>query len=183
MKRIFCVLACTAAAVCAADLASVRTVYVMPMSRGMDQYLANRLAAERAFKVVNDLKLADAVFADHLGEDLTSSFDDLNTDKPVEDPKGSATPPKISSVPVNHLDNPATSSSFGRAKGVFFLVDAKTRQVLWSTFEPPRRFDSGQMDRTASDIVSRLKRDLKQGEEVGAKPAKQPAAKAKRPQS
>ena len=171
MKRIVCVLACTAAALCAADLAAVRAVYVMPMSRGMDQYLANRLAAERLFKIVSDPKLADAVLTDRVGEDLSSSLDEIFSPKPA--PEADAKNP---AAPVTKLDNPAASSNFGRAKGVFFLVDATTRQVVWSTFEAPRQFDSSHLDRTASDIVSRLKRDLKQGVPAAAK---QPAAKAK----
>ncbi len=171
MKRIVCILACTAAALCGADLASVRSVYVMPMSRGMDQYLANRLAAERLFKVVSDSKLADAVFTDHLGDDLTSSLDDLSPAKPAQEGDS-----KSSTAPVNKLDT--VSSSFGRSKGVFFLVDAKTRQVVWSTFEAPQRFDSRHLDRTASDIVSRLKRDLKQGQAANSKEEKAPKQKA-----
>ena len=61
---------------------------------------------------------------------------------------------------VNKLDNPAGNSSFGRSKGNIFLVEAKSRQVVWSTFNPPRGMTTKDLDRTASDIVSRLKKDL-----------------------
>lgn len=172
MKRIFCVLACTAAALCGADLAEVRAVYVMPMSRGIDQYLANRLTTERVFKIVSDPKLADAVFTDRLGDDLTSSLNEISPQKAA----AAKTDSTDSAAPLNRLDNPAAGSSFGRAQGVFFLVDAKTREVVWSTFEAPGRLDSMHMDRTASDIVSRLKRDLKEPAS-----AKQPAEKQKTP--
>jgi hypothetical protein len=164
MKRIVCLLACTAAALCGADLASVRTVYVMPMSHGMDQHLASRLTVERLFKIVSDPKLADAVFSDHLGADLTASLDEIAPAEPVAEKES-----KDSAAPMNRLDKP--SASFGRSKGVFFLVDAKARQVVWSTFEAAQRFDSSHLDRTASDIVSRLKRDLKQEQAAGPKPA------------
>ncbi len=171
MNRMICVMACTAAALCGADLASVRAVYVMPMARGMDQYLANRLAAERVLTVVSDPKLADAVLTDHLGEDLSSSLDDLNPAKPVStgESKDSGES-KAGGETVNKLDS--VSSTFGRAKGLVFLVDAKTREVVWSTFEAPGRLDSAHLDRTASDIVSRLKRDLKQGSEQTKAPKK-----------
>jgi hypothetical protein len=52
-------------------------------------------------------------------------------------------------------------SAFGRAKGTLFLVDAKSKEVVWSTYDLPKDTTSNQMDRTANDIVSRLKRDLK----------------------
>ena len=52
-------------------------------------------------------------------------------------------------------------STFGRGKGTIFLVDVKTRRVLWSVFEPPKGNPSNKdWDRMASDIVSRLKKDL-----------------------
>lgn len=52
-------------------------------------------------------------------------------------------------------------SSFGRGKGTIFLVDARTRTVLWSTYQKPRSSASEELDRTAEQIVTRLKRDLK----------------------
>jgi hypothetical protein len=60
----------------------------------------------------------------------------------------------------NTLNNPATSSGFSRARGTVFLVDAKSRQVIWSIYQPPKDFEGKEMNRTASDIVSRLKKDL-----------------------
>jgi hypothetical protein len=61
---------------------------------------------------------------------------------------------------VNKLSNPASSSGFGRAKGTVFLVDAKSHQVVWSVFDPPKSSNDNDLDRTASDIVSRIKKDL-----------------------
>ena len=62
--------------------------------------------------------------------------------------------------PANKLSDPTAISYFGRSKGMVFLVDPKSRHVLWSVFQPPKDSSSGQLDRIASDIVSRLKRDL-----------------------
>ena len=61
---------------------------------------------------------------------------------------------------VNKLSNPSLSSGFGRAKGTVFLVDAKSHQVVWSVFDPPKGTTNNDLDRTASDIVSRIKKDL-----------------------
>jgi hypothetical protein len=62
---------------------------------------------------------------------------------------------------VNKLSNPAMSSSFGRARGTVFLVNAKSRHVIWSTFEPPKSGSARDLEHTANDIVSRIKHDLK----------------------
>jgi hypothetical protein len=61
---------------------------------------------------------------------------------------------------VNKLSSPDASSSFGRAKGTVFLVDAKSRQVIWSVYQPAKGGTPKEMDRTAIDIVSRIKKDL-----------------------
>src|SRR5438128_12472019 len=49
-----------------ANISQVQSVYLLPMSGGLDQYLANRLSG--VFRVVTDPKLADAVFTNQLGE-------------------------------------------------------------------------------------------------------------------
>jgi len=158
MKRLLPLLCCSGALLSGMDLQGVRAVYVMPMSHAMDQFLANRLAGEHIFQVVSDLKLADAIFTDRIGEALNSSLDEAApAPKPTDESKdGAKEQPR-----VNKLDNPALSSAFGRGKGTFFLVDAKSRAVLWSTFAAPGGSDAIHLDRTASDIVSRLTRDLK----------------------
>jgi hypothetical protein len=155
-------LSCCGAALFGTDLPAVRSVYVMPMSRGMDQFLANRLAGEHAFRVVSDPKLADAVLTDRIGATLNPSLEEIApAAKPAVEDKDTDKDAKKPPAAMNKLDNPALSSTFGRGKGTFFLVDAKSREVLWSTFEVPKNATAGQLDRTASEIVSRLMRDLK----------------------
>jgi hypothetical protein len=199
MKRCLCLLPLAGALACAADLAGVHSVYLLPMAKGMDQYLANRLTNERVFRVVTDPKLADAIFTDHLGEGFQAQLEDFSpTPKPPEPPKPAVAEPAAktgdepkakpgdepappekpahadskakaagdtSSSPdmlgktENTLNNPV-ASGFGRGHGTLFLVDAKSRQVIWSIYEPPKDFEGKEMNRTASDIVSRLKKDL-----------------------
>jgi hypothetical protein len=159
MKRLLLALGCSGALLCGADMAAVHSVYVLPMSQGMDQFLANRLAGEHVFQVVSDPKLADAVLTDRIGAALNATLDGIAPiAKPAAaDDKDAKKDPAVK----NTLDNPALSSTFGRGKGTFFLVNAKSREVLWSTFEVPKDTTAGQLDRTASDIVSRLIHDLK----------------------
>jgi len=166
MLALGCFLAGAAGILNAADLAGVHSVYVMPMARGFDQFLANRLTSDHVVQVVVDPKLADAILTDKLGEALADQLNDISP--PASDAAAaaksdstSAGDDKKTSDAQAKLDNPAISSALGRSKGTLFLVDAKSRQVVWSTFEVPKNDQASQLDRTASDIVTRLKRDLK----------------------
>src|SRR5450631_715542 len=80
------VFACAVFAVCAnaADLHAVKTVYLLSMANGMDQYLAGRLTAGSVIQVVTDPHKADAVFTDHVGEAFEKSLDDLFGAVPVD---------------------------------------------------------------------------------------------------
>ena len=173
MKRFLLLLACSGALAFAADLANAHTVYVLSMSRGLDQYLANRLTNGHVFQVVTDPKLADVIFTDRIGDAFLAQLEsisplpaeDTEDEKPAgKDAKDDSKDPKsgnsIFAPPVNKLANPALTSNFGRNKGTIFLVDAKSREVVWSVYDPPKGFAGKEMDRTASDIVSRLKKDL-----------------------
>lgn len=155
-------------ALSAADLTDVRTVYLLKMSKGMDQYLANRLTNEHVFQVVTDPKLADAILTDRIGESFETKLTELFPPPNPEPVKREPPPDKeetgklgLLAEPVNKLSNPANSSSFGSATGTIFLVQAKSREVIWSAYNIPRDTSSKQLDRTASDIVSQIKRDLK----------------------
>jgi hypothetical protein len=189
MKSLVSLVVCSGAVLCAADLSGVRNVYVMPMARGLDQYLASNLASHGVFQVVTDPKLADAVLSDRVGDLLQLQLENIfPTPKPEdeEDTEPAAKPdakgdikteksasPKADkgsqdqsimaalSATSNKLDSPSQNSSFGRGKGTIFLVDAKSRQVIWSTYDPPRNTASHELDRTASNIVSRIRKDLK----------------------
>ena len=140
-----------ALACCAADLPAVESVYLLPMSNGLDQYLANRLAASGLFRVVADPNKAQAIFTERLGEAFEERLKTLLA--PAE--------PKVS--PEKKAEETAAPrvSSLGRSKGTVFLVDAGTRTVLWSTYEKPRNSSPQEQDRTARRIVERLKADLK----------------------
>jgi hypothetical protein len=186
MKRLALLLCCPAILAFGADLASVKNVYLLKMSKGMDQFLANRLTSEHVFLIVTDPKLADAILTDQIGEGFESKFNELYPPPPPP-PEPVATPAKTekqekaekgapASKPVPKTEDsestmamfseaanklPLLTSAFGRGKGTLFLVDTKSKEVLWSTFELPRDASSHQLDRTANDIVSRLKHDLK----------------------
>jgi len=162
MKRFLLLLSYSGALVFGADLSAVHSVYLLPMSGGFDQYLANRITNEHVFQVVTDPKLADAIFTDRIGEAFEGKLVDLTTNPdPVARPAATSAPGTLPTETANKLTNPASASSFGRGKGTVFLVDPKSHQVLWSSYHTPKGTGSTELDRTASDIVSRLKRALK----------------------
>jgi hypothetical protein len=182
MKRLSILLLCCGALLscgvaCAADLAGVRSVYILPMRSGLDQFLANRLTNGGVFRIVTDPKLADSVLTDHIGETFEAQLEVMIPNpEPVKKlaPPATAPPLKKDDTPSKSLvgsmvdpdakqANPSRNSTFGRTKGTVFLVDEKSRQVLWSVYDLPKGSDSKEMDRTASDIVSRIKKDLGTG--------------------
>ena len=174
MKRMKLLLFFLAGLACAAELAGVHKVYVMPMSRGLDQYLANHLAGEHVFQVVTDPKLADAVFTDRLGDGFETQLEGYSPapkipepvakpDEPAAKPRDAGVAPGPGSLlgeTSNKLTSPGLNSSFGRARGTLFLVDAKSRAVVWSTYDPPKGVSGKELNRTASNIVTRLKKEL-----------------------
>lgn len=165
-----------------AQLANVHSVYLLPMTGGLDQYLANRITNSGLFQVVMDPKKADAVFTDRLGDATESRLAELYPEPPEPKPepaaeaKPAATPaagkaeekPKAegedsdSSSAKPKREAPAAQfSTFGKGKGTIFLVDGRKRTVLWSFYETPKSSTSEALDRTAGQVVDRLKRDLK----------------------
>src|SRR5215475_11536774 len=77
MKRFVLLGLGTAALLSAAELSEVRNVYVLRMSKGLDQYLANHLTNGHVFQVVTDPKLADAILTDQIGEGFQAKLDEL----------------------------------------------------------------------------------------------------------
>jgi hypothetical protein len=137
----------------AAGLSDVKTVYLMPMSNGLDQYLAVQLTTGAVLQVVVDPQRADAVLTDHLGESFEQSLADLyssktqNSEKDKTDEGGGTF---------------ARSGMQGqKGRGNVFLVNSKTHDVLWSSHEFPKDKTPGGMTRTAGRIVAKLAHSLK----------------------
>jgi hypothetical protein len=111
-----------------AQVLGVHSVYVLPMAGGLDQYLAERLIQDHVMQVVVNPKAADAVLTDRLGASFEQQLDKIHplakADKADGDKKDSD-----------------SHSSFrsGLAQGTIFLVDTKSRRVIWSDYEKPSR--------------------------------------------
>lgn len=158
------------------QLKQVQSVYILPMSSGMDQYLANKITRQALFQVVTDPKKADAILTDRIGEPFERKLDDLypppKPPKP-ETPKkegkegdekdaAAKTDEKDPAKPMVSTEPLQRTSSFGRGKGTFFLVDRKSRAVIWSTYDRAPNNQADTLDKKAEQIVNRLRRDLKE---------------------
>ena len=151
-----------------AGLADVKAVYLLPMAHGMDQYLANHLAKAGTYQVVTDPLRADAVFTDRVGETFESRLKELYPPpKPVEEKKKEA--PKAPTAGSGSAPGevsgdagapPPRSSSFSSSKGNLFLVDVKSRTVLWSIHARPKSNTPEKLNQTAEYIVESLNETL-----------------------
>ena len=152
------------AALAGADLSGVRSVYLLSMGGGLDQYLANQLTRAHIFQVVTDPKRADAVITDRIGPAFEARMGELYPpEAPKEEAKKEETVEPVESLvgdTVNQLAPVGQMAVFGRGRGTVFLVDAKSREVLWSAFEKPADQGNVELERTAAKIVEGLKKDI-----------------------
>ena len=120
--------------VSAAGLGDIKTVYLLPMSNGLDQYLAQQLTAGGVLQVVTDPKNAEAVLTDHVGESFEQSLEDLYQTKPqMADKSDQATEDKGAPVVRSGMQGK-------RGRGTIFLVNRRTHEVLWSVYELPKDY-------------------------------------------
>lgn len=124
-----------------------QSIYLLPMSGGFDQQLASRLASSGLFQVVADPQQADAVLTDHLGPRFEERFHELYA------------PPKPEAK-AGEADSRPRFTGSSRGRGNLFLVDRKTRRVLWSVYEKPRSTLADDLDRSARRVAERMVRDL-----------------------
>jgi hypothetical protein len=145
-----------------AELQQVQSIYLLPMGYSFDQYLANRLTELRGLQVVADPKKADAVFTDRIGASFEDRMDELfPPPAPPAEAAKKDEKKKDDSEARAKAEKPVRLSSFGRSRGTLFLVDAKSRRVLWSTYERPKNGAPAQLDQAAGRIAQRLQKDIK----------------------
>ena len=122
-----------------------RTVYVLPMANGLDQYLAQQLSNDHAMRVVTDPKIADVVLTDRIGDAFEQKLAEIRTPDTKKDDKDK--------------DDVRTHAAFRSTtgKGTIFLVDTKSRVVLWSDYEKaPVSSSSDLLNRQAERIAKKL---------------------------
>ena len=132
----------------AASVSGVKTVYLMPMANGLDQYLAVRLSGMGAVQVVTDPQKADALLTDSVGSSFEEKVDDLYKDKAAAKPgQANSDTPEFAKGRVG---------GGNRARGTVFLVDRKSRELIWSVFELPKGTKPDDLNSTAGHIADKL---------------------------
>ena len=173
MKLLLCPLLLCAAAAATENpqLKQVQSVYILPMGSGMDQYLANKIVRQGLFQVVTDPQKADAILTDRIGEPFEQKLEELYPPpKPEKPKKADAEKDSAANKDDSSKDKLGDdsglfshpSSTFGRGKGTFFLVDRKTRAVIWSTYDRASNNRADTLDKKADQVVARMKKDLKE---------------------
>jgi hypothetical protein len=159
------------------QLEKVQNIYILPMGGGMDQFLANRITKLGKMQVVADPQIADTILTDKLGIPFEKRLDLLyGSTKKATDEDEKAPDEDQPEKPMTATDasrervakekaaadneNLMRVTSFGRGNGTFFLVDRRTRSVIWSIYEKPKRTTADELNKTAERIVNRLKHDL-----------------------
>ena len=163
---------------------------MLPMAHSFDQFIAERLTRMHVFPVVTDPAKADTVITDHVGAGLESRLKELYPPPPAPEVKEAAKaaakeaakeaakanaeaprsgadvlPPASGPMAAfgdasNKVAQPGNMATFGRGRGTIFLVDVKSRQVLWSIFVSPKNNSPSELDSTAQYIVKHLKLTL-----------------------
>jgi len=134
-------LAFIATALFAQTPSGMRAVYILPMAGGLDQFLAEQLTRDHVMQVVADPKTAEVVLTDRLGEAFERRLVKIHPRDEDDDDDAELHPGFRSSA----------------TPGTIFLVDMKSRHVLWSDYEKPSRSNAqGTLNRRAARIVKKL---------------------------
>jgi hypothetical protein len=141
-----------------AQTAGMRQVYLMPMSGGLDQYLATWLTSEHVMQVVTDPKTADVVLTDRIGASFEQKLSELYPPEKAaveKDDKKSAdkTPTTAGAGDASGARHDFRTIA---ARGTVFLVDTKTHRVVWSDQENPVDPTDAKLNREAERIVRKL---------------------------
>lgn len=169
-------------------MSDIRHVYIMPMSGGLDQYLAHQLVASGHFAVVTEPERADAVLTDQIGATFEERYQTLYPPPPPPHAEvthsAEATHGTDEKAPSHEGEKSLVAqfgevalgqpkSTFSRGKGNIFIVDRHSRLVVWSTFLKPKNTRPDEMDRTAAKIVDRMQDTLSHEDKMAKKAAKE----------
>lgn len=143
MKRLpFLIILAMCLAVCAvAQTSALHSVYILPMAGGFDQYLAEQIARDHVMQVVTEPKTADTVLTDRLGEAFERQI------------------AKIHPLEGDHKDDAEIHPGFRSSSGggTIFLVDTKSRRVLWSDYQKmSRSSQAAVLNREAARVTKKL---------------------------
>jgi hypothetical protein len=122
------------------------------MTYSLDQFLAIRLTKGGVVQVVTDPKLADAILSEHIGSGLDDQMKSLYGDKKTAEGEKDKDRGAAFAGPM---------AGGTRSKGAIFLVDRKTRNVIWSDYVRPKNSQPDELNHVAEKIAGQLEKDKK----------------------
>jgi hypothetical protein len=140
------------------ELAEIKTVYLLPMTYSLDQFLAIRLTKGGVVQVVTDPKKADAVISDHIGTALEEKMNTLYGEQKAVETADDKDKDKDKDK-TGYGNGPMAGGT--RSKGAVFLVDRKTRNVLWSDYVRPKSAQPDELTHVADKIAAQFEKDKK----------------------
>lgn len=132
------------------QLTEIHTVYLLPMSGNLDQYLAVTLNGSNLFLIVTDPKKADAIFTERIGPNFEEALKELYSSDSKDD----------KDKKTDEYTRP-TMKPLSNGKGSLFLVDRKTKNVVWSIYDKPKSNRPDDINQLAQKITNKLERDVK----------------------
>jgi hypothetical protein len=158
------------------ELGSVKSVYFLPMRSGFDQYLANHVTSTGVLQVVTNPENADAIFTDQIGLKFERQLEELyppepepEEEEPAADESEAESEGEEESTAAEEEEEEEAApeeeqwvplSSFSRGKGNIFLVGRESRNVIWSTYHPPKDFSAKELNKAAERIIGQLQETL-----------------------
>ncbi len=163
MRRFLPLLAVTTLFAANPNLVNIKSVYILPMTSGFDQYLANSLRNGEVLTVTTDPQTADAILTDAIGPSFERRLTELYPPPPPEKPAKAENKDGDEAEAKEEIKETSgvahRASSFRKGRGVVFLVDRRTRRVVWSAHQLPRDYTSQGLNRAATRVSEHLKKD------------------------
>ncbi len=162
MKWMFLLAAMAAVQAGAADrpeLAGIKTVYLLPMSSSLDQFLAVRLTKGGALQVVTDPNLADAIISDSIGAGLEDKLNSMYGERKQADKDKDKDKDSDKDKDQSQPAFAGAMGGAGRSKGAVFLIDRKTRSVIWSDYVRPKSAQPEELNRVADKVATQLEKE------------------------
>lgn len=134
-------------------------VYFWPMAGALDQYLAEQFQSNGVYAVTVDPKLARTVMTDRIDAVFLGALDELFP-LPGGEPSEDAEQKSDDSLEGDFRMERPKNRPVARSQGTLFLVDIKTRKVLWSTYLKEYNRNPNALNKQAREVVARLQKEL-----------------------
>ncbi len=134
-----------------AQLRDAQPVYFWPMQHSFDQYLAEAVNTADALTVTFDPKLAAAIMTERIDANFLEAMEEIFPTKKEE-----SEDKKDDSIEGDFAMARTKNRPQSRPQGTLFLVDVKTRRVIWSSYRGELKPDSKDLHKEARRVVGEI---------------------------